>query len=79
MDMMKLKKKMVVVPTPGQSEQEYLARFLSANNYVVSIKQSKFNLQVALQKADNFIFNHIDDNMDEYKIVLKNFVDKISS
>lgn len=79
MDMMKLKKKMVVVPTPGQPEQEYLARFLSANKYVLGFAQKKFNLQLALQKADNFTFNHIDDNMTEYKVVLKNFVDKISS
>jgi UDP-N-acetylglucosamine transferase subunit ALG13 len=79
MDMMKLKKKMIVVPTPGQPEQEYLADYLSKNNYVLKFKQHNFNLQNALQQADNFTFNHIDATMDEYKVVLKDFVDRISS
>ena len=35
MDMLKLKKKMVVIPTPGQPEQEYLAKHLSQNNLAV--------------------------------------------
>ncbi len=79
MDMMKLKKKMIVVPTPGQPEQEYIADYLSKNNYVLKFKQHNFNLQNALQQADNFTFIHIDATMDEYKVVLKDFVDRISS
>jgi uncharacterized protein (TIGR00661 family) len=79
MDMMKLKKKMIVIPTPGQPEQEYLAGYLSENGYALRFTQSEFNLQYALQKAANFTFNHIDANMDEYKVVLKDFVTRISS
>ena len=79
MKRVKLKKKMIVVPTPGQPEQEYLADYLSKNNYVLKFKQQNFDLQRALQKAENFTFNHVDANMDEYKVVLKDFVDRISS
>jgi uncharacterized protein (TIGR00661 family) len=79
MDMIKLRKKMIVVPTPGQPEQEYLARYLSKDNYVLKFTQNEFHLGSAIQKAANFTFNHIDINMDEYKAVLKNFVEKISS
>jgi uncharacterized protein (TIGR00661 family) len=79
MDMLKLKKKMIVIPTPGQPEQEYLARYLSENHFALAFAQKNFDLAFALQKATNFTFNQIDTNMDEYKVVLKDFTDKISS
>ena len=79
MDMMKLKKKMIVIPTPGQPEQEYLAKYLSEKGYVLQFTQDEFNLQHALRKAANFTFNQIDASMDEYKVVLKDFVAKVSS
>ncbi len=39
MDLMALRKKAVLVPTPGQFEQEYLARFLSRSNFFPSVSQ----------------------------------------
>jgi UDP-N-acetylglucosamine transferase subunit ALG13 len=79
MDMMKLKKKMIVIPTPGQPEQEYLANHLSQHRYALTFRQHEFNLRFALEKAQHFSFNHIDASMNEYKAVLKAFADKISS
>lgn len=79
MDMMKLKKRMIVIPTPGQPEQEYLAKHLSQNRYAISFSQGEFDLQYAIQKATSFAFNHLDTGMDEYKAVLKNFVELVSS
>ena len=79
MDLVKLKKKMIVIPTPGQPEQEYLAEHLSQNNLAVIVKQKKFSLPHAMEVAGNFTFTHIDTNMNEYKIVIKEFVEKISS
>jgi uncharacterized protein (TIGR00661 family) len=57
MDMLALKKKMIVVPTPGQPEQEYLAEHLSAKNIVLNCSQQQFNLQRALSTAETFTFN----------------------
>ena len=79
MDMVKLKKKMIVIPTPGQPEQEYLSRYLSENHFALAFAQKNFDLAFALQKATNFTFNQIDTKMDEYKVVLRDFTDKISS
>jgi UDP-N-acetylglucosamine transferase subunit ALG13 len=79
MDMMKLKKKMIVIPTPGQPEQEYLARYLSQHRYALAFAQHEFNLRSALEKALHFTFKHIDASMNEYKAVVKAFTDKISS
>ncbi len=79
MDMVKLKKKMIVIPTPGQPEQEYLAAYLSQNHFGFSITQNAFRLDRAMELATKFTFTHVDTDMNEYKIVLKDFVQKISS
>ncbi|MBO9572007.1 MAG: glycosyl transferase family 28 [Chitinophagaceae bacterium] len=48
MDLIKLKKKMILIPTPGQAEQEYLADYLSANKYAVSIRQDEVSFKTIL-------------------------------
>ena len=44
MDLVALQKKSFFVPTPGQYEQEYLAKRLKFNGIVPSCEQEKFNL-----------------------------------
>ncbi len=44
----------IVVPTPGQTEQEYLSTYHAAQNNVVAQTQSKFNLREAINS-----FHHI--------------------
>ncbi|CAN5877974.1 glycosyltransferase [soil metagenome] len=44
----------IVVPTPGQTEQEYLAEYHAAQNNVVVQTQNKFNLREAINA-----FHHI--------------------
>lgn len=45
MDLAKLGKKAFFIPTPGQFEQEYLAKRLTEKGIVASCKQSDFNLE----------------------------------
>jgi uncharacterized protein (TIGR00661 family) len=54
MDLAVLKKKSILVPTPGQTEQEYLAKHLMKNNFALCIKQNKFRLKNALQLCHHF-------------------------
>ena len=54
MDIMSLKKRSILIPTPGQTEQEYLADHLMHGNLALCIPQSKFKLLNALQLADSF-------------------------
>ena len=79
MDMLKLKKKMVVIPTPGQPEQEYLAKHLSQNNLAITFSQNNISLDRIFDVAANFNFSHAQLNMNEFKTVLREFVEKISS
>ena len=45
MDLAALEKKALFIPTPGQYEQEYLAKKLSAQGLVPYVSQQRFNLQ----------------------------------
>jgi UDP-N-acetylglucosamine transferase subunit ALG13 len=49
MDLATLKKKAIFIPTPGQTEQEYLARKLSEEKIAYSVSQKNFNLATAMK------------------------------
>jgi UDP:flavonoid glycosyltransferase YjiC (YdhE family) len=48
MDLLKVKKNAILVPTPGQTEQEYLGHYLHTKKWMYSIPQKNFNLQKAI-------------------------------
>ena len=54
MDLAALGKKAVFVPTPGQTEQEYLAKMLQKRGLFYSESQHEFKLETALAKAHEF-------------------------
>jgi predicted glycosyltransferase len=53
MDMAILGKKCIFVPTPGQTEQEYLASFLQEKGLALNIEQAHFSLEYAVEQANN--------------------------
>jgi UDP-N-acetylglucosamine transferase subunit ALG13 len=54
MDLVKLGKKAVLVPTPGQTEQEYLAQHLEKRNIFPFMLQSAFKLDKAVKMSETF-------------------------
>lgn len=46
----------LLIPTPGQAEQEYLARYWNAMKWGLAFRQEDFDLKVALQMAAQFSF-----------------------
>jgi UDP:flavonoid glycosyltransferase YjiC (YdhE family) len=54
MDLIPLKKKTILVPTPGQTEQEYLAAHLLQNCFALCAEQSVFHLQNLIDVAASF-------------------------
>ena len=54
MDIAALQKKSILIPTPGQTEQEYLAEYLMKKNFAFTISQSEFDLSKALAVARLF-------------------------
>lgn len=51
MDLARMRKRAVLIPTPGQTEQEYLGRYLGAKGWAVCIPQNKFSLAGALKEG----------------------------
>jgi len=79
MDLAKLNKKAILIPTPGQSEQVYLGEFLMEKGYFYSLPQESFNLKTALDEASRFPFRsfHHDQDMNQYKQVVQQFVQSL--
>lgn len=71
MDLVKLQKKAILIPTPSQTEQEYLAEHLNNMNLFIFKEQNNFLIEEAINdlnsvKADFFIFNNLSkDNFTE--------------
>jgi UDP:flavonoid glycosyltransferase YjiC (YdhE family) len=78
MDLAKLNKKAILVPTPGQSEQEYLGSYLMEKGYFYSLPQEGFNLSKALEAAATFPFRSFqhEQDMEQYKEVVRRFLSR---
>lgn len=53
MDLISLQQKGILIPTPGQTEQEYLAKYLAAKKYFVASQQKRFNLTKELKNFES--------------------------
>jgi hypothetical protein len=54
MELIPFQKKLIFIPTPGQTEQEYLGLHWQEKKWAISFSQSNFNLKIALQMAAEF-------------------------
>lgn len=75
MDLAKLNKKAFFVPTPGQPEQEYLAKYLKQKKIAPFSKQEQFNLSdiSAIKNYSGFINNYPTElNVELLRVFKKN-------
>ena len=54
MDVVALQKKSILIPTPGQTEQEYLGNYLMEKGIAVCLAQKDFSLNKALTMANDY-------------------------
>ena len=54
MDLVRLKKKSILIPTPGQTEQEYLGAYLMKQRIALCVRQEGFSLMDAIRQAEQF-------------------------
>lgn len=78
MDMIKLQQKAILVPTPGQPEQEYLAQHLSAD-YFYTTTQEDFDLRKAINAVQNFSSTASPFTMNLYRAVIKDFISRLTN
>lgn len=79
MDLVKLGKSAILVPTPGQTEQEYLAHYLCEKKYFYSANQQDFSIENVLKDAASFAFERSSSPMNGYKKVINEFVVSLKS
>jgi len=72
MDLAVLKKKSILVPTPGQTEQEYLAKHLMEKKFALCIDQKKFHLKTAVNLSSFFNYDFTGSSSEN---LLENAVD----
>jgi uncharacterized protein (TIGR00661 family) len=54
MELLALQKRAILIPTPGQTEQEYLAKKLQQQHWCFSTTQKAFRFTKAIKAAENF-------------------------
>ena len=54
MDMVALRKQALLIPTPGQPEQEYLAEYLQQKGWFLYQRQDHFHLEEALRQVNDY-------------------------
>jgi uncharacterized protein (TIGR00661 family) len=60
MELMALRKKSIFIPTPGQTEQEYLAKKLALNHICLAFNQENLHCEKDFQSAINFEYRFPD-------------------
>jgi uncharacterized protein (TIGR00661 family) len=64
MDIMALQKKSILIPTPGQTEQEYLGNYLAGKKRICSVLQEDFSLLPVLAKAAVYNYSFTERSAD---------------
>jgi UDP-N-acetylglucosamine transferase subunit ALG13 len=80
MDIARLQKKSILVPTPGQTEQQYLAKLTDSKKYALCVKQDEFSLSNAINKAQSFSYEPFPQYDDSFlKKTVKDFVKQLEA
>jgi len=58
MELLPFNKKLIIVPTPGQTEQVYLAKWWASHHWALHYNQENFDLGLALSTASDFVFEY---------------------
>ena len=78
MDLVKLQKKSILIPTPGQTEQEYLAKHLFQKQVAFCIDQDKFSVSSVLKLAKKFNYRvSFPGSSQKMKTVVQSFLKRL--
>lgn len=74
MDLATLQKHAILIPTPKQTEQEYLARYLSDKGFFYSASEESFSLIELIKKEQKFEYVKIQPDEGKYREIINEFV-----
>jgi len=73
MEIASLQKKSILIPTPGQTEQEYLGKYLASKKYALTLSQEQLDLSLLIHTATAFQYapfpvttGHLDDALSAF-------------
>lgn len=80
MDLVSLNKKAILIPTSGQTEQEYLADYHFKKGYFYTCKQSDLNIEQALSKIENYQpkISSVQNEYEQYTVRLEYLLKKLT-
>ena len=76
MDLCAVKKSAICIPTPGQTEQEFLADLHARNKHIVAFDQDNVDLKRGMEMLEQCTPFDLFVNQ-EFKPTIKNFLDRI--
>ncbi len=79
MDLVSLQQKAILVPTPGQTEQEYLADHLMKRKLFFTCPQEGFSLSRSLKLAEAFDLTGHADTASLHEEIIKAWVEKLKT
>ncbi len=80
MDLARLNKNAILVPTPGQGEQLYLAKHFKEQKIFYSTEQKNFNLKEALEKSKDYPginFSSFNKEKERLELRIKDFLNSM--
>lgn len=77
MDLVTLQKNAILVPTPGQTEQEYLAAYLMEKKIFFTCKQENFSLEKSMESAGVFNFKQTEIEAGMQEAVINKWLQQV--
>lgn len=78
MDLFALRKKAIIVPTPGQTEQEYLAKFHGTKGNFVIQNQNSLNILKGIEELNNLEFSEINIKSELLDVAIEKLCNKFN-
>ena len=75
MELVPLKKRMILIPTPGQTEQEYLANHLKRHQFCLVDTQATFNINSLLSQVQSIKTRQLNNGSNQLDQILSIFMD----
>lgn len=79
MDVVAVQKKSILIPTPGQTEQQYLGEYLMEKGIALCVTQKQFSLTTALKMAEGFSYKiPLVENNGQLSAVVTSFLQTVT-
>lgn len=76
MELAALNKRSILIPTPGQTEQEYLARHLGRQKLAYAVSQENLDLRAAFEAAGRFDYADFPTSQEQLDLVIDELLAK---